>query len=352
MNISKVICLGLLVIITAACGGGGGGVDAPFKCGSTGSAACSAGGTPPTPPAGATTLATSVSTLALSVFDPALSPNLNGTARTITVTNVGTETALGVSHNIVGTSGGFGVSPPSCGDIAPAATCILTVSPGLIATAAPGDTAPVAIGLSIAGTNTNAVGVSVQVLTYGSVYQSGYVFSVDDSTPTTGSIGGKVVQLLDQTATVWSATPDPVPGIDETSATNCDGKSDGVCNTGKITTFYSATSPTTYAAGLCTQAIDGYADWYLPAICELGYDNTTAGTGCGTSGTPTIQNMQTSLSDNGSLGNFTGATPYWSSTLVQANVLNAWAQLITPSVSQIGLDRGTTALFRCVRAMN
>lgn len=345
MNRSKPACLGLLVIIMAACGGGGS-TNGPLTCASAGAAACTGGGSAVVPTVPATTLATSVSTLALWE---------SGTHRTITVTNIGSDTAIGVATNMAGSSSGFGVFPLSCGDIAPGGSCVLTVSPGFTATAAPGDPSPAPIPLGISGTNTSTITVFIHVLTYGSVYQSGYVFAVDDSTPVNTSIGGKVVQLQDQAATIWSATSDPVPGIDETNATNCDGKSDGACNTGKITAVYSATSPTTYAAGLCTQTIDGLSDWYLPAICELGYDGTTAGTGCGTSSAPTIQNMQTSLTDNGGLGNFTGGTQYWSSTLVHSNVLNAWAHVTSPE-AQIGLAgiRTTSAghnLFRQANAL-
>lgn len=344
MKLLKAVCLGLLVVFAAACGGGGSSTYGPLlTCASAGSAACTGGVTPPTPPAVATTLATSVSTLALSVSDTTLSPSLSGTSRTITVTNIGGETAIGVTTSLAASSSGFSVLPLSCGDIAPAASCILTVSPGFSATAAPGDTAPVPIALSIAGTNTNAAGVSVHVLTYGSVYQSGYVFSVDDTTPTTGSIGGKVVQLLDQTAVVWSATSDPVPGIDEANATNCDGKSDGACNTGKITAVYSAISPTTYAAGLCTQAIDGFSDWYLPAICEL------VGPGCGAA--PPVQSVHTSLANNG-LGNFLSNTPYWSSTLRQASISDAWSYIFFPLTAvQSAQDRSFPSLTRCARAI-
>lgn len=342
MNRSKPACLGILVIIMAACGGGGS-TNGPLTCASAGAAACTGGGSAVVPPVPATTLATSVSTLTLWE---------SGTQRTITVTNIGVDTATGVATNMAGSSSGFGVFPLSCGDIAPGGSCVLTVSPGFTATAAPGDPAPVPIPLGIAGTNTSTITVFIHVLTYGSVYQSGYVFAVDESTPVNTSIGGKVVQLQDQAATIWSATNDPVPGIDETNATNCVGNSEGACNTGKITTVYSATSPTTYAAGLCTQTIGGFSDWYLPAICELGYDGTTAGSGCGSSAT-TIQSMQKTLLDFANLGIFAAATPYWSSTLSQASVSDAWTHTFSPpAVVQSTMARSTTALFRCVRAIN
>ena len=111
-----------------------------------------------------------------------------------------------------------------------------------------------------------------------------------------------------------------------TSAPQCNGATDGFCNTGAILYFYNQfitnntsaiggslkytptagpTNITYYAAGLCTQTIAGYTDWYLPAICEMGYgiqlDNV-----CGFQGTPTLQNIQSSLIDTGGLSSPAG----------------------------------------------
>jgi hypothetical protein len=184
------------------------------------------------------------------------------------------------------------------------------------------------------------------------VYQSGYVFAIDDTTPATGGVGGKVASLVDQAAlTPWSATLDNIPGIAETSTSPCNGKLDGACDTAVISAFYSAVSATSYAAGFCSASIGGRSDWYLPAICELGYDTAS---GCGTSSAPTLQNMQSSLVDNGNMGGFDFANYYWSSTAYAAIPNNfGWMQIFEPSGAslQSGAVKSTQLNVRCARAM-
>ena len=260
--------------------------------------------------------------------------------------------------------------------------------------------------------NATTVSSDVVVLGYGCVYQGGYVYAFDDTTPNTGSVGGKVATTSDQAAAypngiVWSSNGgtgggsggfDPVdtsydtlPGIDETSTsatgsptyatfasffsstyTNknpftsasfamCNGISDGSCNTGNILTFYNQfftnntqanggfapftassgpTNITYYAAGLCKQTIARYSDWYLPAICEMGY----GGSACGTSGTPTLQNIQSSLIDSSGLS--TPAGNYCSSTEVSSSPQGlAWYQFFA---SGGGSDQFSSSTLRTV----
>lgn len=219
------------------------------------------------------------------------------------------------------------------------------------------------------------------------------MYAFDDTTPNTGSVGGKVATTSDQAAAypngiVWSSNGgtgggsggvdlvdtsyDTLPGIGETSTsatgsptyatfasffsttytnTNpftsasfslCNGALDGSCNTGNILTFYNQfitnnteanggtgpftasagpTNITYYAAGLCKQTISTYSDWYLPAVCEMGYGSSA----CGTSGTPTLQNIQKSLIDSSGLR--APAGNYWSSTEFSGNPqIFAWVQ--------------------------
>lgn len=154
-----------------------------------------------------TTLSVSVSTLGLSVNDTGLNAALTGTPRLITITNTGANPATNVTYSpSPALPSGTTISPGSCGTIAVSNTCVLTITPGSTPVATPGNTSPTPITLSISGTNTNILTPVVNIITYGSVYQGGYVYAVDDTTPNTGSIGGTVVTQTDQA----SRSPDGV----------------------------------------------------------------------------------------------------------------------------------------------
>lgn len=381
-----------------------------------------------------TSLQVSVSGLALSITGLPEYGILAGTtfnsgrARSITITNTGASAALNVMYTPspdlpIGTT----ISPSSCGTIAPSGTCVLTIQPGSTPSAAAGETNPVPVTLTIAGTNTNKVSSALHILTYGSVYQGGYVFAFDDTkgcnSPTncTGSVGGKVVTIEDQaTDAIWSsngasattsdASHDIIPGVALTSTpsvgapafsalagmfdynnggttyTNvlsltaadferCNGKSDGACNTRNILKFYdtyvtnydrfisppftaaiASTNRSYYAAGLCTQVMAGHDDWYLPAICEMGYDHGSGfPSGCGVPpALPILQNIQSNLVDASISGAPSGV--YLSST--EDNALNemdamtqVWVQDFTANggdqnyAPKAAIPRGV----RCVR---
>ena len=109
-----------------------------------------------------------------------------------------------------------------------------------------------------------------------------------------------------------------------------------------------------YGAGLCRQLTDGgYTDWYLPAICEMGYDRANQGTGCGTQVAPTLQNMQSNLVENGNIGALTG--PYWSSTESSIFVPNnAWDQFFFTAPNGNFQDEDSKSgpiSIRCARAI-
>lgn len=375
------------------------------------------------------TLTTSASQLALSVtglteYGVSGTPS-SGLARVITITNTGSNAAVNLAVTPpnwpTGTS-----SVTTCGStLAASSSCTITITPGATATAdgtnpCSSGTAPVPGAVQVSADNANTVSIDVVVLGYGCVYQGGYVYAFDDTTPNTGSVGGKVATTSDQAAAypngiVWSSNGgtggggggfDPVdtsydtlPGIDETSTsasgsptyatftsffsstyTNsnpftaasfamCNGISDGSCNTGNILTFYNQfitnntqanggsapftasagpTNITYYAAGLCKQTIASYSDWYLPAICEMGYGSSA----CGASGAPTLQNIQSSLIDSSGLS--TPAGIYWSSTELSSNPQNvAWSQVFASGGgSYQGVDGKSIQLgVRCSRAL-
>jgi len=334
-----------------------------------------------------TTLTASVSTLGLSVNNTGLNTALTGTPRLMTITNTGSNSATSVTYSpSPALPSGTTISPASCGTIAALGTCVLTIAPGSSASATPNNTNPTPITLSVSGTNTNTLTPTLNILTYGSVYQGGYIYAVDDTTPNTGSIGGTVVTLTDQAprysyGVVWSsdalgtgAVFNIIYGISETSTTGtanpntdqvdgqsaCNGATDGSCNSNNIIVYYSpSTTPSYYAAGQCTATISGYSDWYLPAICEMGpYSN---GSGCVVS----TQNIVNQLP--GLVGNPVAATPstscayatnclagyYWGSTEVSGGPDGyAWGQYFASGRSyQSPDDKDLTLGVRCSRAL-
>lgn len=344
-------------VLLAACGGSGGGAGAPTGGGG--------GGASPS-----TTLAISTTALVLSVNDTVASPTLTGHARVFTVTNTGTATALAVIYARSPASPAWpnGTNPSSnCTTLAPGASCTITITPGNTPSAAPGDLAAVPITLSVGGSNTNLLTPTVQVLTHGSVYQGGYVFGIDDTTPPTGNIGGKVAATTDAVpqvpGVIWSSLGNNgtsadtaynnVLGTDETSTTllggACNGGTDGACNTNEITTLYTGVNNTYYAAGACRATQAGYSDWYLPAVCELGGQ---AMAGCAVGGA----SMQANLIDNGALNvaALPTAVNYWSSTSFSALPTNvAWVhQFATGGLAfSAQASKDNMLPVRCVRAL-
>lgn len=271
-------------------------------------------------------------------------------------------------------------------------------------------TAPIPSSISITADNANTLSVDVFVLGYGCIYQGGYVYAFDDTIPSTASVGGKVATLSDQAAPqpnglVWgtngsgnqAVSLDEIPGIDETSTASsgsptyntfasffsstytninpfssnsfnaCNANIDGQCDTNNILALYNElitnfdsqgappftasggpTALSYYAAGLCSATINGYSDWYLPAICEMGYDTSTAGSGCGTANAPTLQNIQSNLIDYSGLG-LSGY--YWSSTQDSSHAQsNAWAQLFSSNANlQFTNTKNNLMGVRCSR---
>ncbi|WP_137919121.1 hypothetical protein [Hydrogenophaga sp. 2FB] len=293
----------------------------------------------------------SAASLALAAHNPtALPAPIPGAPRVLTVTNTGVAAAQAVALDpSVVLPAGTTIVGNCGGTLAPLASCTFTITPGTVATTAP-------VTLSIQGSNTNTVTSSVQVLAYGSVYQGGHVFAIDDATPNTGSVGGKVAAMSNASA-YWSPNADRIGGIDERSVAPCAGARDGDCNTRAIVAHYTGlgTDSTTYAAGMCSaSSADGYSDWYLPAICETGYDGRGGSSPrCGSQAAPAQQNMLSNLFDKGVVGG-PGSGFYWTSTAHATFPAEAWLQVYQPAASlQVSFPRSSmVAYLRCVRAIS
>lgn len=342
-------------------------------------------------PAG-TSLTSSLSTLALSVKNTSLNAALTGNPRQITIINPASGVQLMNVTYPKTLSGGVTVSNPSigasgsCGLTAsttmnPGDTCVFTITPS--STAILNDT------FSLQGVNSSntsyTVSVGVNVLSYGSTYQSGSVFSIDDTTPTNQSVGGKVLSLENQAplfplGIIWASNGtygcalgnyapctnyDIIPGINELSTAgpgSCNGSADGACNTQVIlqylnthntTTPGTPVNPAAYAAGLCSAEIDGYSDWYLPAICEMGYflpPPIPITNNCGTQANPLLQNMASNLTP-AILAKMQG--PFWSSTEysgADGTTDNAWDEYFTTNTQNHDGKEDAVGV-RCVRKL-
>lgn len=393
---------------------------------------------------------TGAAILNASVTDLAL--KVSGNSRSITITNTGDGPATGLSINQPGWPSGTSLSPSSTcangGSLAAGASCTLVIAPGATATSnCTTGIAPTPGVLTVSANGGASASVNTTVIGYGCQYQGGFVFAMDDTTPTTGSIGGKVASLVDQAAPFISSGPQPtsiiwgsngagfvfsdvsydvIPGIDEISTSSagsptyttpagpsgytftdfftttypsnsvlplssafstCDGGTDGACNTNNILAFYNAwitnysttcdpnygsggctatsgpTSLTYYAAGLCKATINGYADWYLPAICELDavYGSVAACSGAQSmvanlsfligdpgAGTPSISCNQP---DGPPAGTDCLAGFYWSSTEYSTNPqYGAWSEYFDVGGSpQLYGDKDVHGGVRCVR---
>ncbi|MBL7481763.1 hypothetical protein [Legionella bononiensis] len=364
-----------------------------------------------------TTLTTSISDLALSrtgltEYGVTGTPS-SGVARVITITNTGVNSAFNLVVTPPSWPSGTSSTTDCSSTLASGSNCTITVTPGNTATSdgtnpCSSGTAPVPGAIQVTAVNATTVSIDVVILGYGCIYQSGYVYAFDDTTPNAGSIGGKVVTTSDQDSNViWSSNGggtgsldvsyDTIPGVDDASNTStgspsyatftaffshtyinanpfssasfamCDGGSDGACNTGNIETFYhqfitnntlgnggfapflATGGPTPlsfYAAGICKKTISTLTDWYLPATCEMGWGSGDCGLG-----TPALQNMQSSLMEFNHLDLLSGN--YWSSTEVSFIAdQGAWYQSYAPGHSNQNYgDKSERHRVRCSRAL-
>nr|WP_248614399.1 DUF1566 domain-containing protein [Legionella fairfieldensis] len=296
---------------------------------------------------GQTTLSPLTQNLALSINSPGADPALIGNARIIRIENTGSMPAENLQVNTSGFPTGTSITSNGCtGTLNAGATCDITITPGGTAspdnsanacTTSPG-TEPEPTIVTVSADNAPSTNINVLILGYGCIYQGGFLFSVDDSTSNSGSIAGKVAALTDEEENpgdfsfLWATI------LDDTAA---DSITDGLANTNTL-----ATPVGQYpAAQACLNKSDqGFADWFMPAICELGrYVGFGSDAGCGT----TNPNLYTTLHTN-NLGGFTNLF-YWSSTEDAGNPTDsAWGQGFSSSF-QFQSDKNLASSVRCIR---
>lgn len=278
-----------------------------------------------------TTLTTSISDLALSVpghieYGVETRPN-SGVPRSIIIRNSGSHAASNVSVNAFGLPAGTSITTNTCsGTLNVEGACMITVTPGVIPNSdgtnpCYGGTAPEPGVVQVMADNSNTVSTNVVVLDYGCIYQEGYVFAFDDTTLATASVGGKAAMTSD------------------------------------LTNIFANNFTWSQALALCEQAnVENYANWYLPGICEMGYDTENRGSGCGSSSMPAFQNMQSNLVDYNGLDLLNAR--YWSSTGYSADSndppSSAWAQFFAPTThsNQRLFNTNSKEGVRCIRYIN
>ncbi len=331
------------------------------------------------------------STLTASPANLALSGLGSGASRTITITNnsgspviiasVSTPSPSLPSGTSINTSQANACVPAL--ELASGGSCTITIAPGSTVTSGAGSAlcttgiAPTPSVITVTDNNSDTVSANVVVLGYGCQYQEGYLFSIDDTTPTTSSIGGKVVTLSDlSSGIVWSSDTVSIWGIDDASTIgnpspnassgepatlttgqlNCDAVNDGACATNNVYVHYGAVSN---AVGLCKATISGYTDWYLPSVCELGPFGST---GLSTGNYPSLTNSQTCTTGSTNIQNQLVTTSivtnfsvglYWSPTEASSGPqARAWLQFFASTGSEQGFsNKGGLFSVRCSRAL-
>ena len=301
-----------------------------------------------------TTLSVTPSTLALSVTGlTTTTGNDSGTPRVFTVTNTGSVAAQGVTCPTSSSPSITSIACVGCGTIQPTQSCSVTITPSATPSAAIADTNPSPVTLTIAGTNTNTLNPTVNVLTYGSFYEAGYLFSIIETVNTSQSIGGTVAAQTDaagQNSTEYS------PGGEDTTTSMYSG-TDGQSNTSAMAAQYGTNQ--NYSAGYCippNYSSGGYTDWYLPAICQLGFGGSDDNFNCGSSpgAIPNIQYNLLVTNSSDSFG-FTNNGDYWSSTASEFLApIFAWGLQVAVGGGggdQNGVPVLITFGVRCVRAL-
>ena len=291
------------------------------------------------------TLSTSLSNLALET---------SGNARTITITNTGSYPAENLSINYPSWPSGTSANSNCGSSLGAMDTCTITVNPGASAKSSCNSpySAPTPGVITVSASNVaSSVTTNVYVLTYGCIYQEGYIFAIDDTTLTSTSIGGTTAALANNSL--------GIPWYNGTYVTtNAQSLTDGATNTANIISVQGAGS---YAAETCaTYTVDSsgnspcltgtcYSNWYLPAICQMGASGEGAGCSSGTANM--VSNLPNLIS--GCSGPSCLSGDYWSSTEFSSPPPNnAWYEGFSSGGSLQFLDfKGSAYAVRCSRAL-
>ncbi|WP_058533414.1 DUF1566 domain-containing protein [Legionella saoudiensis] len=294
-----------------------------------------------------TTLSTSVSDLALSVtglteYGVTGTPN-SGVARIITISNTGSSPAVNFNVSIPSWPAGTASNTTNCNaPLLAGDSCTITITPGATASSDGANpcsstgTSPIPSVITAQADNALPVTSNVVILNYGCIYQDGYVFAFDDTTPNTSSVGGKLAAIADETTPLQWSLADSVTGATDIS--------DGQTNTALL-----ANPPGDFpAAQSCLDKITPEAsNWYLPAICEFGYDALSLGSGCGSQAAPLLQNIHSNLFDN-NIGNLSTVSFYWTST--ELDITSSRVESF-PAGGQGFINKSNGVAVRCVRTM-
>lgn len=297
------------------------------------------------------TVTESQSSLGASLSNLAL--ETSGIARTITITNTGSVPVEGLSINYPTWPSGTTAISDCSSSLGATDTCKITVTPGANATSSCNNpySAPTPGVITVSASNvTSSVTTDVYVLSYGCIYQKGYIFAIDDTTSTNTSIRGTTVALTNNSSGIqWNN------GL--FFPTNAQSLTDGATNTA---TIISAQGAGSYAAETCASyTIDSsgnspcstgtcYSNWYLPAQCQMLDANSSE---C-SPGTPNmVSNLLNLIS--GCSGSACLSGSYWSST--EASILpqeEAWFAIFFSSGSGGGFfeNKGFLLPVRCSRA--
>ncbi len=297
--------------------------------------------------------ATNTTTLSTSL--PNLALETSGNSRIITITNTGSNPAESLSISYPTWPSGTTASSNCGSSLGTTDTCTITVNPGANATSSCNSpySAPTPGVITVSASNViSSVTTNVYVLTYGCIYEEGYIFEIDDTTSTSTSIGGTTAALTDNSTGIQWYNGSNV-------TTNAQSLTDGATNTTKIISVQGAGN---YAAETCANyTIDSsgnspcstgtcYSNWYLPAICQMGAagenENCTAGTANMVSNLPNLI--------SGCSGYACLSGDYWSSTEYSGIVSSsyAWYESFSSSGSQQYNDyKNTLYPVRCSRAL-